>query len=186
MKGNVMNKEQLAVNYFNNNKLNLEMIINDYYNYIKSIINNSTNISEEDCEEIISDVFYIVWKNSDRIDKNLNLRPYIAQITKNIVYKNYHSNQREVKTDTFENMEYELFDKFNLEKCIEEKEINEIVLNNIEKMNKLDAEIFRKYYFEDKSIKQISKELNISKSNVKIKLHRTRKKVKELLKKGGY
>lgn len=181
-----MIKEKLAVDYFNSNRLDLEMIINDYYNYIKSIINNSTNISEEDCEEIISDVFYIVWKNCDRIDKNSNLSPYIAQITKNIVYKNYHSNQREVKTDTIENKEFELFDKFSLEKFIEEKEINEIILNNIEKMNKLDAEIFRRYYFEDKSIKQISKELNISKSNVKIKLHRTRKKVKELLKKGGF
>ena len=70
MKGNKMRKEKIALEYFSNNKLNLEMIINDYYNYIKTIINNSTNISEEDSEEIISDVFYIIWKNCDKIEKN--------------------------------------------------------------------------------------------------------------------
>jgi len=181
-----MRKEKIALEYFSNNKLNLEMIINDYYNYIKTIINNSTNISEEDSEEIISDVFYIIWKNCDKIEKNSSLTPYIAQITKNIVYKNYQNNQREIKTDIFEDIDFELSDKFCLEKFVEEKEINEIIINNIEKINKLDSEIFRKYYFEDKSIKQISKELNITKTNVKVKLHRTRKKIKELLKKGGF
>lgn len=181
-----MIKEKLAIYYYKDNKLDLKMVIDDYYNYVKSIINNSTNISEEDCEEIISDVLYIIWKNCDKIDKHLSLSPYIAQITKNIVYKKYHNNQRDLKIDSLENSEFEIFDKFNLESLIEEKEINEIVLNNIESMNKLDAEIFRKYYFEDKSIKQISKELSITKTNVKVKLHRTRKKDKELLEKGGF
>ena len=181
-----MIKEKLAEFYFDKNNLNLEAIIDDYYSYIKSIINNSTNISEEDSEEIISDVFYVIWKNRERIDKELYLSRYIAQITKNIVYKNYNNSLREVKTDSYEDKEFELFDKSSLEKLIEEKEINEIVLNNIEKMNRLDAEIFKKYYFEDKSIRQISKELGITKSSIKVKLHRTRKKVKELLKKGGF
>ena len=181
-----MIKEKLAEFYFNKNFLNLETIIDDYYSYIKSIINNSTNISEEDSEEIISDVFYIIWKNRDKIEKESYLSRYIAQITKNIVYKKYNNSLREVKTNSFEDNALELFDKSSLEDLIEEREFNEIVLKNIEKMSKLDAEIFRKYYFEDKSIKQISKELNISKSNVKIKLHRTRKRVKELLKKGGF
>ena len=181
-----MIKEKLAKYYFKNNSVDLKMIIDDYYNYVKSIINNSTNISEEDCEEIISDVFYIIWKNCDKIDKKLNLSPYIAQITKNIVYKNYHNALRDIKTDSLENSEYEIFDKSNLESLIEEKDLNEIILKNIERMNKLDADIFKKYYFEDKSVKQISKELNITKTNVKVKLHRTRKKVKELLKKGGF
>ena len=46
--------------------------------------------------------------------------------------------------------------------------------------------MFRKFYFEDKSIKQIAKEMELTKSNVKTKLHRIRKKVKEFLKIGGF
>ena len=68
---------------------------------------------------------------------------------------------------------------------IEEKELNSIVLNNIENLGKSEVDIFIKYYYEDKSIKQISKELNMTKANVKIKLYRTRKKVKKILEKGG-
>ena len=57
------------------------------------------------------------------------------------------------------------------------------ILNNLDKQ---EAEIFNKYYFEDKSIKQITKETGLTKSNVKTKLCRIRKKVKDLLKMGGF
>ena len=40
--------------------------------------------------------------------------------------------------------------------------------------------------YEGKKIKQIAKELNLSVSNVKTKLHRTRKKIKQILKIGGF
>jgi RNA polymerase sigma-70 factor (ECF subfamily) len=68
---------------------------------------------------------------------------------------------------------------------IEEKELNNIILNNIESLGKSNVDIFVKFYYEDKSIKQISKELNMTKANVKIKLYRTRKKIKKILEKGG-
>ena len=43
-----------------------------------------------------------------------------------------------------------------------------------------------KFYYEDKKVKEIAKELELSVSNVKTILHRTRRKVKEMLKIGGF
>ena len=52
--------------------------------------------------------------------------------------------------------------------------------------NNEEYEIFTKYYYEEKKIKQIAKELNLSTSNVKTKLHRTREKLKKILRIGGF
>ena len=51
--------------YKNNQKLDLEKIIAEYSGYVYSIIKNMTNeyLSNEDVEEIMSDTFFILWKN---------------------------------------------------------------------------------------------------------------------------
>ena len=54
------------------------------------------------------------------------------------------------------------------------------------KMKKEDKEIFLLYYYNSRSIKEISEILNISISKVKTKLFRIRKKLKSELIKGGY
>ena len=42
------------------------------------------------------------------------------------------------------------------------------------------------FYYSNKSIKDIAKELKISEVNVKTKLHRIRKKIRQELRKGGF
>ncbi|MBO6232606.1 MAG: sigma-70 family RNA polymerase sigma factor, partial [Clostridia bacterium] len=68
--------------YVENNKLQMEKIIELYTNYICKIIRNSYfNISDEDMEEITLDVFLTLWKNQYKLDLNKNLSSYIAGIT---------------------------------------------------------------------------------------------------------
>ena len=82
-----MNKDREIKRYIKNNELDLERIINEYSSYIAIIINNmaSTNLSNEDKEEIISEVFFILWKNKHKLDINKSLSSYIAGITRNLV-----------------------------------------------------------------------------------------------------
>jgi len=128
-----------------------------------------------------------VWKNKEKLDKNLKLAPYMAGITKRVIYKKYKLDFKNLnRTQNYEETQLDGCSDFNVEDLIEEKQMNEYILNNLQKTSKIDTEIFKKFYFEDKSINQISKETGLSKSNVKTKLHRTRKKVKELLKLGGF
>ena len=56
-----MNNTKLISNYINNNELDLKRIIQDFEPYVKTIINNivSDNLSIEDKEEIIEDVFFV-------------------------------------------------------------------------------------------------------------------------------
>ena len=56
-----------------NNELDLEQIIEDYSNYIYIIIRNMTSnlLHEEDIEELISDVLFVVWKNKEKIERKV-------------------------------------------------------------------------------------------------------------------
>ena len=71
--------------YIQNNELDLDRIVDNFSPYVRTIINNmvSDNLSYEDKEEILSDTFFILWKN--RNNNILSLNSYIAGITKNLV-----------------------------------------------------------------------------------------------------
>ena len=178
-----MNEERLIERYFQRNELNIKKVVDDYYNYIGTIIKNFQNVSIEDEEEIISDVFFIVWKNKDNLDRSLNFSPYIAGITKKVIYKKYRERVSKLLYDDFDE---DVVSNFNVEKLLEEKEINDCIINNLKSIGEREYLVFTKFYYEDKKVKDISKELGISVSSVKTTLHRTRKKVKEFLKIGGF
>lgn len=54
----------------NNGILNLEKIVDEYSGYVYKIAQNMTNgnLCLEDIEEIISDTFFILWKNTNKLD----------------------------------------------------------------------------------------------------------------------
>ena len=53
--------------YINNGRLDLERIVKEYTPYVQTIVENGTgnNLSYEDKEEIITDVFFVLWKNQN-------------------------------------------------------------------------------------------------------------------------
>lgn len=178
-----MVEEKIIETYFLKNELNMQNIVDDYYNYVRTIVKNFPNISIEDEEEILSDVFFIIWKNKNILEKESRLSPYIARITKNVIYKKYKEINSKFIYDEFDE---DFQDNFNIEELLEEKELNDCIIKNLKVIGREEYLIFSKFYYEDKKIKDISKELGISVASAKTKLHRTRKKVKEFLKIGGF
>lgn len=76
--------------YIENNKLQMEKIMETYNNYISTIIGNShINLSNEDVEEVILDVFLTLWKNQNKLDINKSMSAYISGITKNLIKYKY-------------------------------------------------------------------------------------------------
>ena len=59
-----MNEKKKISEYYRNNELNLEIVIDEYSGYVYKIIENMAMqyLSKEDIEEIISDTFFILWK----------------------------------------------------------------------------------------------------------------------------
>lgn len=164
--------------------LDLEKLIDEYSGYIYTIIKNmSSNIfNQEDIEEIISDTFFILWKNQNKIDKEKSLSSYIAGIARNLVKEKLRKTNNNIIND----LECDFFDIQMIDLEYENREKIEIIKNTMEKMKEQDKDIFKLYYYGNRKINEISKILKITEFNVKSRLHRIRKKLKNELLKGGY
>ena len=178
-----MNKEKIIEEYIEKNNLDMEKVVDDYYNYVITIIKKSSNFKIEDEDEMISDVFLIVWKNREKLRPKENFSPYIAGITKKVIYRKHKEIKNSMEITLYEE---NIIDDFNIDNIIEQREINNCIANNLKEIEETDYLIFKKFYYEGKKLRQIAKETNMSVGNVKTKLHRTRNKMKEILKVGGF
>ena len=172
--------------YIIDNKLEIEEIIKEYSNYVYSIINKESIFNVNDIEELISDVFFTLWKNQNKLNINNNITSYIAGITKNLILKKY----RDINT----NYKYEYLNEKIEEFCIDcnfelysgKDEKYDLLISELKKIKNEIQKIFIMYYFENKKIKDIAIQLNYSESKVKMQLNRTRKKLRKFLIKRGY
>ena len=165
--------------YYLNNEFDLRQLIIDFEPYIKAIINNivSNNLSFEDKEEILSDVFLIIWKNKDY--NIIALDSYLAEITRILIKEKLR--KRKVLSSNID--DFEFIAENNIDLLIEQRQLIETVEKNFKNLNDLDLQILTLFYYLDKPIKDIAKELNISSINVKTRLSRIRKKFRDELNK---
>ena len=179
-----MNNQKIY-NYIDDNKLDIQMVMNDYTNYIFSIIrNNYINFSDEDIEEIVLDVFFTLWNNQSKLDINKKMSSYIAGITKNLIKKKYRGNKN--INENIDEFEENLIDSSNIELSFIQREKNKIINEELNSMKTEARNIFIKYYYYEKSINEIANDFKISEAKVKSKLFRIRKKLHKAFKKRGY
>lgn len=164
--------------YIKNNELDLEKIINEYSSYTATIIDNMArnSLNDEDKEEVVSEVFFILWKNKNKLNINKYLSSYIAGITRNVVKEYLRKVKINFNISDYENSLYN-YDKIDLlDDNVEEISKIEEKLKN---MKKIDKTIFLDFYYSFKSIKDIAKEQKISEFSVKQRLYRIRNKIRK-------
>lgn len=178
-------KNEILKDYLKNGKVDIDKIIDDFYGYVYIIVKNGVSIAitNEDIEEIISDVFVAIWKNSSNLLKTTEIKPYLAGIAKNMIRNKYRNTKLNFSISDYEE---NLVDTCNIEKITEENEQNRLIFNTLNTIKTKEYEIFIMFYYESKSVKEIAKVLNLSVSNVKTILHRVRKIIKRNLEDGGY
>lgn len=157
-----------GVKLHNKVDLNIELLIEEYTPYIFKIVDSISNdsLSYQDKEEIISDTFYLLWKNQTKI--KTNIKSYLAKIAKNCTY--HRLNQAKLTFELNENLDSEFTEDYDTNLLIKEK----LKSLNIEERN-----IFNLYYINGYKIKEIAKLEKKSISNIKVTLYRVRKKLKE-------
>lgn len=178
-------KNEILKDYLVNGKIDIDKLLDDFYSYVYMIVKNGVSIfiTNEDMEEIISDVFFAIWKNSTNLLEQTDIKHYLAGITRNVIRNKYRDAEINFSISDYEE---KLIDDYCIEKKAEENEQNTIISNTLKTLKSEEYKIFILYYYNSKSIKEISRELNFSTSNVKTILHRIRKKIKRNLEDGGY
>ena len=141
---------------------------------------------EIDADEITVNVFSKVLNKLDLFDPNFQFKTWVLTIAQNTVIDFWRRKNRENEnsSDTLHEVKNQ-FAKSPEELLISEEEQKKI-LKIIESMDSNYQEIIRLRFFEEKSIKEISEELQISISNTKVRIMRAKKILAKLLKENNF
>lgn len=171
--------------YIENGQLDIKKIVEDYSGYVYTVVKNSVkgNLIQEDIEEIIADIFFVLWSNQEKLKIDKPLNAYLVGISRNLIKEKYRKNKNTV---SLEEQEIQLTDNRDISILCEQNEKMYFIEKTLNSMKKIDMQIFKRYYYASQRVKEIAKELNISEMQVKTRLHRIRNKIKKEMKKGGY
>jgi len=137
----------------------------------------------EEAEEISQDVFVKVFQKLESFKGDSKFSTWLYKIA---YFASLDELKKKKRTVSIENIEQIPSSDLGLVKdalsYIHEKQRKEVISNAIKKLKEDEQVILTLYYFEEQSLKEISKVVNLTIDNVKVKLFRSRKKLFTLLK----
>ena len=147
-----------------------------YSDILKYIIIKCHNIN--DTNDIVQDTYLEFWKILNKKDiEESNIKSYLIGIAINKIKKHYTLIQK-IRDITLDNKDIDIKSNINIEDLvIKESDINLIWKHVKNKKNQDIPKVFYLYYKLGLSIKDISKELDVTESYVKNLIYRTLKEL---------
>ena len=183
-----MDDSKIVELYFKRDEKALSETKAKYHKYCHYIANSILN-SNEDADECVNDTYLKAW-NSIPPSKPQRLSTYLGKITRNLALNMYIASRAKKRSDKTEVILDELCEvipdstndgRAQADKIALKDAINGF-LASLEKNTRI---IFVRRYWYLSPIKEIAKDLDLSESNVKVILHRTRNDFKVYLEKEG-
>jgi RNA polymerase sigma-70 factor (ECF subfamily) len=157
-------------------------LVDRYKNMVYTLALKMVN-NKEEAEEIAQDTFIKVYNSLGKFKGESKFSTWVYKITYNTCLDSLKKSKREKKTSYIEDFsEHQVKEIEGILDAIDEKEKNQVIQDCLEELPNDEAFLLILYYFEDQSVDEISKVMNNSVSNIKVKLFRTRKKLASILK----
>ncbi len=137
---------------------------------------------ENDADEITVNVFSKVLNKLDLFDPSFQFKTWILTIAQNTMIDFWRKKSRESEDATDDLHEVKNHFAQSPEELLIYEEEQAKILKIVESMDSNYREIIMLRFFEEKSIKEIAEELNLSISNTKVRIMRAKKVLAELLK----
>jgi len=140
--------------------------------------------NREDAEELAQDVFIKAFQSLNKFKRESKFSTWLYRIT----YNTSISKIRKKKYETTD-LDFNIVENFTLDEIfenlneLEQREQKEIVSKLFESLNAEESTLITLYYYENLSTEEIANAMNLSQSNVKVKLHRIRQKMHNELQK---
>lgn len=156
----------------------LKWFMGKYTPYVSTIIYNiiGSAMTSADVEEVASDVFFALWENADKVNSG-SVRGYLGAVARNKAKNKFREAGFELPLDE----ELYILEDLPLEELQMERELQHIVRKKVLEMTEPDREILLRYYYYYQSIQRISREMGMSVSNIKVRLHRARNTLRSAL-----
>lgn len=136
----------------------------------------------EDAEELLQDVFLKAFRNLSGYKRESKLSTWLYRIAYNVAISATRKKKQEflyIEESTINNVPDEKADEV-IDLAGDEEQINRLV-SAIDHLSGEEKALITLFYYEDKSIEEIGEVMKLSVSNVKVRLHRTRKKIYVLM-----
>lgn len=149
----------------------------DVFSFVMKKVQND-NVADE----ITVSVFSKVLAKLDLYDPNFQFKTWILTIAQNSVidYWRKKSRENEDSTDNFDDFKNHF--ALSPEELLISAEDQKQIVTIIESLDAKYQDILRLRFFEEKSIREIAEELNITVANAKVRIMRAKKVLSELLK----
>ena len=155
----------------------LDFFFNRYYSQLISYSNSLTN-NHSIAQEITSEAFVKLWKTKETIEEWRKVRFLLYRIVYNASI-DFLREQKTLKRNTKDLLyRTEQSEIPVLHKLIEVETYNQLYLL-LQNLSPRARQIFRMFYFQNKAIKQIAKELGISVNTVKTQKQRAIQTLRE-------
>lgn len=177
-----MKEDGLSVRLRLGDSAALEEAMDRYAAYAAKIIAAYLNraLPAEDMEEVLSDVFVSLWNSRERLDGEL--KPYLAAIARNA------ARQKLRRSRPAESLpeDIELTDEAPLpEQQVETAEQAAFLRQAIGTMDPEDQALFIRVYYLGQTVEEIASVMGKNSSTLRTRLHRGRKKLRQLLSERG-
>ncbi|MCS4435393.1 sigma-70 family RNA polymerase sigma factor [Aquiflexum gelatinilyticum] len=155
------------------------------YDFFRSKVfftSKKMNLSTEDAEEIVQEVFLIIWKNRQNLNSELSFNAYLLTILKSLIIKKSKKEARRIAYEVYTLSTQEI-ESNETETQIEYSEFERISISEIEKLPKTQKEIFKMKNYENLHSGEIAEKLGISKRTVESHIYVATKSIKNKLQK---
>ena len=171
------------------NKENFYYLIKRYELKIFHYIRRLTNVSQEETEDILQDIFIKVYRNLNGFNQNLKFSSWIYRIAHNEIINHYHKNKIRLKTVT---LNLDSNDVYLLDELISDTDDifkHLITHENADKIREVLSKLPNKYreililrYLEEKKYDEISDILCKPPGTVATLINRAKSKFKKIAK----
>lgn len=183
-----MEDDQILDLYFDRNEAAITETDLKYRRYCEKIANNILG-NREDSMECIQDTYLAAWDTIPPRRPQL-LRTYLGRLIRNISLNLFEKNHAEKRGGgqlvlVLEELEECIPRWLDPELEVETRDLAKRINDFLKSIKARDRSIFLKRYWHAETVADIAKELNMTEANVKVNLHRTRKKLRIYLQSRG-
>ena len=154
----------------------IETVIQRYKGTVYSVALSYVN-SRDDADDIFQEVFLIYFRTNPQFNEEEHRKAWLIRTTINCSKRVVDSTYRK-RTVPMDEMEEESFE-------FQTKEENAVYIA-LQQLPEKYRIVLHLFYFEDMSVEQISKALDLKPTTVKVQMMRGREMMKEKLKEEGY
>ena len=156
----------------------LVWFIENYSAYVGAIITRilQGHMSQEDMEEVASDVFLALWNQAGEI-RTENVKAYLGRVARNKALNKF----REAGLTLPLEEDRILVAEGTPEDKYLKKEAEQIVNLEVKRMKEPEREILLRYYYYFQTVADIAREMDMNPATVKTKLRRARQQLKQVL-----